>query len=82
MVASVSFLVGQSLSSASVRWFSWSSVSQLDATGEFDRCPGETLLFKKDMFLSGVVTIGVLFFAFPLKVQNQKSVILGTRKEE
>ena len=70
MVASVSFLVRKSLSSASAGWFSWSSVSQFDAIGEFDRCPGETLLFKKDMFLSRVFTIGVLFFAFSLKVQN------------
>ena len=82
MVASVSFLVRESLSSASVRWFSWSSVSQLDAIGEFDRCPGETLLFKKDMFLSCVVIIGVLFFAFSLEVLNQQSVRLGIRKEE
>ena len=70
MVAPVSCLVRKSLSSASAGWFSWSSVSQFDAIGEFDRCPGETLLFKKDMFLSRVFTIGVLFFAFSLKVQN------------
>ena len=52
MVASVSFLVRKSLSFASAGWFSWSSVSQLDAIGEFDRCAGETLLFKKGMNLS------------------------------
>ena len=73
MVASVSFLVRKSLSSASAGWFSWSSVSQLDATFKFDRCPGETLLLKKDMFLTRVVAIGVLFFAFPSKGQNQQS---------
>ena len=82
MVAPVSCLVRKSLSSASAWWFSWSSVSQFDAIGEFDRCPGETLLFKKDMFLSRVFNIGVLFFAFSLKVQNQQSIRLGTRKEE
>ena len=74
MVASVSFLVRESLSSASIGWFSWSTISQLDAIGEFDCCPGETLLFKKDMNLSKVVTTGVLFFAFPSEVRNQQSV--------
>ena len=73
MVVLVSFLVRKSLSSASAGWFSWSSVSQLDATGKFDRCPGVTLLFKKDMFLTRVVTIGVVVFAFSSKVQNQQS---------
>ena len=76
MVVSVSFLVRKSLSSASAGWFSWSSVSQLDATGKFDRCPGVTLLFKKDMFLTRVVTIGVVVFAFlqRCKINSQQDV--------